>query len=307
MKIKKATIRSVELPSIDKISPLIEEQEFTPLGENFSVTSGFEKNEITGDLVTPIPGLGYSFTIRLDQKIIPAAVLKTATEEKIKEIEATQGRKVRQKESREIKAEIYSSLIKTAPIKSTRVISFYNDTAKRLLIIASTQALAQLVTDKLLKLTGVRATPCAIGNSEELRKITADLSNFVLHKEASFGDFNPGDSVSLKSPLKGAAFKGSATFNPQTLDYAQAGIKEAIAVGMMVSKIELEYQAMTFKVGNDIDVLTSIEDFGALSDDEKASREDLDKAELWRIESAAQVLMILDTHSALIARYATTK
>lgn len=308
MRIKNATIRSIELPPIEKIRPLIEEQEFKPLGENFSLTSGFEKNETTGELVTPIPGVGYSFNLRVDQKIIPASVLNAATEDEVKKIEEAQNRKVSQKEKREIRCEIYQNLVKTALIKSTRVISFYRDDAKRLLIVSSSQSIAELVCRKILSLTGIRATPCSIQSKEDLcRQMTNDLLGFVNRKEGAFGDFSPGDSVSLKSLLKGDDFKGSAAFNPQTLDYAQSGIKEAIAVGMMVSKIELEYQTMTFKVGNDIDKLTSIEDFGALSEDEKNSREELDKAELWRVESAVQVLMILATHNALVARYAATK
>lgn len=301
MRIKNATVRSVELPSIEQIRPLIEEQEFHPLGESFRLTAGFEKNEVTGELVTPIPGVGYSFTLRLDEKIIPAAAVKAATEEKIKQTEAAENRKVGKKEQREIKDSIILGMIKTAPFKSKKVDIFFCQDSNKLVIASSSSSMVKLVEDKVISMTG-RATRAA-SSGDWKSKITQDLFAFVEGNKEAFGEFNPGDSVSVKNPDM-----GKATFNPKSLDYANKGIKEAIEVGMAVDKIELEFQTLAFKVGGkDLDALASIKDFGELSEDEKTSREDLDKAELWRVESAVQVLMILATHNALIRRYAATK
>lgn len=303
MKIKNATIRSVELPTLEKIKPLIEEQGFHPLGEKFISTSGFEKNEFTGELVTPLVGVGYAFTVREDVKSIPASAVKSAVEEKIKEIENEQKRKVGNRESREIRDAIFLEMIPKAIIKTKRVDCFYISVEKRLLIASASGSLVELVSDKILYLTGMMPRSCWDTSEDWKKKVTADLSKFVEGEKEAFGAFNAGDSVSLKSEEM-----GKATFNPRVLDYAYKGITEAVSNGMVVDRIELEHETLSFKIGGkELDAITQIKDFGALSDEEKSSREELDKSELWRVESATQVLTILATHAALIERYAPKK
>lgn len=300
MKIKNATIRSVELPSIEKIKPLIEEQEFRPLGEKFISTSGFEKNQLTGELVTPLVGVGYAFTVREDVKAIPAAAVKSATEEKIKEIEIEQKRKLGKKESREIRDAIFLEMVPKAIIKTKKIDCFYVEAEKRLLIASASSSLVGLVSDKILNMTGMMPQSCWDTSEDWKKKVTEDLSKFVKGEKEAFGEFNAGDSVSLKNEDT-----GKATFNPKILDYAYKGITEAVSNGMVVDKVELEHETLSFKIGGkDLDAITQIKDFGALSSEETDSRNDIDKSELWRVESAAQVIMLLATHRALVKRYA---
>lgn len=296
MRIKNATVRSVELPSIEQIRPLIEEQEFKPLGENFSFTCGFENDPNTGELVTPIPG-GYSFMLRIDEKILPRSVVKAETARRLKEKESEKGSPLSKDEKNVLSENVRYELIKKALIKTTTVRAFYSEQKKRLIVESATQSKVERLIEKISNINGCWIAGTNAGEWQE--KITEDLTAFINGNSEALGELNPGDTCALKGAL------GKASFSPNVLDTAKAGLLEAISAGMKVDRIELEHETLTFKVGKDIDVLKSIQDF--LTDDELADREELDAAALWRVEAGAQILMIIAAHDALVARYAATK
>lgn len=83
---------------------------------------------------------GYIMTcIQMEEKILPNSVINQELKEKIKQMEARDDRKVRQKEKLSLKDEITFSLLPRAFSKLTRIYAFI-DTKNHWLIIGSTNA-----------------------------------------------------------------------------------------------------------------------------------------------------------------------
>lgn len=83
---------------------------------------------------------GYTIIcLQVEEKILPATVIRQELAEKIKEIEATQNRKVYQKEKLTLKDEITLTLLPRAFSKFTRVYA-YLDTKNHWLVLGTTNA-----------------------------------------------------------------------------------------------------------------------------------------------------------------------
>lgn len=79
------------------------------------------------------------FCLKIEEKILPATVVRQEQYAKIKEIEAAQNRKIRQKEKLALKDEIIQTLLVRAFTKITRLYA-YIDLDKKLLVLDSTNA-----------------------------------------------------------------------------------------------------------------------------------------------------------------------
>ena len=76
--------------------------------------------------------------LQIEEKILPATVVRQAVEDKVKKIQARDDRKVRQKEKMTLKDEVTMTLLPRAFTKLTRIYA-YIDTATNMLVLGTTQ------------------------------------------------------------------------------------------------------------------------------------------------------------------------
>lgn len=90
-----------------------------------------------GDKLVRRAGRLAAFTLRIDQKILPACVIRSELDARAADIEEQQGRRVGRKERRDLKERITEELLAKAFIRSIRVSGWF-DFATRLLVIDTT-------------------------------------------------------------------------------------------------------------------------------------------------------------------------
>lgn len=92
--------------------------------------------------------------LKIQEKILPATVVREELNEKIKEIEEAQDRKVFNKEKKNLRDDIYQNLLSRALCKSSKIYA-YIDTQEQLMVVnTSSQTKAELLTTVLRKTLG---------------------------------------------------------------------------------------------------------------------------------------------------------
>jgi recombination associated protein RdgC len=121
----------------EQIAQQLEEITFQPCPKSLPFSMGFvapSGNEL-GPLVHGSNGF-MMIRLRIEEKVLPPAVVREKLQDKIKEIEEARGRKVYKDEKERLKDEIYENLLSKAFTKSSYVNAVI-DTEKNYLIIDS--------------------------------------------------------------------------------------------------------------------------------------------------------------------------
>lgn len=291
--IKSAIVFQADLPSIELMAQHLAEIPFEPVGEVFRSRAGFVANAVTGELVTPIEG-GFSFTVRLDEKILPGAAVRRAVAEAIQahaeELELTV-EELDEDTIGEITEATMTKLIANALVKTTIVNCFYSSTDNFLIIPTTGKPLAQTVVALLIKAVGSVKTS-TIHVSDIKGGLTSRLGWFLDGNEDAFDGFKLGDTCNMKN-------KGDkANFSMLDLTHARQGLQEALNGEMQVELMELVHEGVSFKLTNDFK-LRAINFHGELTEEEEDQREDADAAFMWRLEAATQLLQLVATIKAL--------
>lgn len=111
--------------------------------------------------------------LQIEEKILPASVIRQELTDKVKQIEATGERKVRQKEKLSLKDEITMTLLPRAFTKMTRIYA-YIDTKNQWLVLATTQA------SKTEQFVSLFKRSISEGlQSFELKKVAPELTHWL--------------------------------------------------------------------------------------------------------------------------------
>jgi len=121
----------------EKLAPLA----FTSCLPSFASSIGWVSPFIDEDMGPLVHALnGYMLLcLQIEEKILPATVIRQELNDKVKDIEARDARKVRQKEKLSLKDEITMTLLPRAFTKFTRVYA-YIDTKNQWLVLGTTSA-----------------------------------------------------------------------------------------------------------------------------------------------------------------------
>lgn len=301
--IKNAIVFQADLPAIELMGQHLAEIPFEPVGEVFRSRAGFVANAVTGELVTPIEG-GFSFTVRLDEKILPGAAVRRAVSEAIQahaEEHEVAVQDLDEDTVGEITEATLTKLIANALVKTTIVNCFYSSTDNFLILPITGKPLAQTVVALLIKAVGSVKTS-TIHVSDIKGGLTTRLKNYLGTEDAqdhgvafdssAFDGFELGASCLLKH-------KGdTAKFDMADLRVASGGLTEALGADMHVELMELVRKGVSFKLTHDFK-LRAIDFHGELTEEEEEQREDADAAFMWRLEAATQLLQLVDTIKAL--------
>lgn len=288
--IKNAIVFKAELPRQEVLAEHLAELPFEPVGETFVSRSGFIPNGATGELLTPIEG-GCSFTLRYDEKILPASAVRQAVSAAIEEATTAQGQELDGDEIGAIKERVTTELIAKALIKTTIVHAFYHAESNFLVVPTTNKHLAQVVIGSLIKVVGsVKTSTIHVDNIKG--GLTTRLRNYLDGDGEAFGEFTMGDSVQLKDK------KDRVSIDLGSLDNAKRTLGEALENKLMVERMALTHHDVAFKLTHNFQI-KGIEFCGELTEDEEAQREDADAAFLWRLEAATQLLQLVATIQAL--------
>ncbi len=134
-------------------------------------------------------------------RLLPASVVREATEERVSELEARQARKVYRKEKREIQDDVYASLLPRAFTRSAKTYAYISRSENLLVVDAASPGKAEEFLNLLRDTLG--SFPVALPDSKRapsdvmtrwLKEAKA-TDNFVLHNDCEL--FNPLDSKNI--------------------------------------------------------------------------------------------------------------
>jgi len=288
--IKNAIVFKAELPRQEVLAQHLAELPFEPVGETFISRAGFIPNGATGELLTPIEG-GCSFTLRYDEKILPASAVRQAVTAAIDEAEKALGQELDGDDIGAIKERVTTELIAKALIKTTVVHAFYHAESNFLVVPTTNKNLAQVLIGSVIKVVGsVKTSTIHVDNIKG--GLTTRLRNYLDGDTEAFGAFTMGDSVQLKDK------QDRVSIDLGSLDNAKRTLGEALENKLMVERMALTHHDVSFKLTHNFQI-KGIEFGGELSEEEEAQREDADGAFLWRLEAATQLLQLVATIQAL--------
>lgn len=122
--------------SISGVEAALREHTFKPCAKMLPLSTGWEAPIGDSDdapLIHSVNGV-YLLSLRIESKILPAAVIKEQLQKKVAEIEDAHSRKLSSKEKLQLRDDVYCSLLPQAFSKS-EYINAMIDTNKKLLII----------------------------------------------------------------------------------------------------------------------------------------------------------------------------
>lgn len=295
---KNAMLFTAELPAIELMNDHLGQLMFQPVGESFMSSSGFVRNGFTGELVTPIAG-GYSFTVRYDEKILPASAVAQAALDAIDALEDERGEDLNSDEREELRDKVYSDLVKKAITKSPVYVNCFYATATQHLIIPTTsKALSQTVMRLLIQAVGsVKTSTIWVDNVKGglTTRLQALLgAHHMPTQEEAFGNFEPGDYVVLRKE------KHKVVFDVGSLEVAKQGIIEALEKGMQAEAMKLRFNGVEFRLSHDFR-LKQIDFTEEPTEEELEERygDHADTAHIWRVDAGVQLLLMVSVVNEL--------
>lgn len=178
------------------------------------------------------------------EKILPGAVINAALNEKVKEIEQGQARKMGRKERQDLKDEIIFSLLPRAFVRD-RLDFAYIDTKEQRLIVnaASAKRAESLIHALRLAIGSLKCTPFECDRGAE-----SLLTEWVRQGYAD-APFVLGEECELKAPKDGRTIKAKKE------DLSSEEIRAHLAAGLNVQKSSLLWgEDLTFVLGPDLSV-----------------------------------------------------
>ena len=170
--------------------------------------------------------------LTIEQRVLPSAVIKRRTDERVAQIEHTTGRKPGKKQTREIKEEAVLELLPQAFTKQAAAKVWLNPAQRLLMVDASSPARADEVVTHLVKaLDGIVLTPLHTAQSP-----AAAMSQWL-----TLGEPPAGFSIDRECELKSAdEMKSVVRYARHPLDTDE--VRQHIAAGKVPTQLALTWR-----------------------------------------------------------------
>lgn len=207
------------------------------------------------------------------ERLLPAAVVREETEERVAEVEAREGRKLRRQEKITLKEQVVEELLPRAFVRSQKIDLWWDTRRGMIGINASSRTRAEEILDLLRETLGsLKVTPLA-SQTLPMRAMT----QWLVDPASRPADLVLGDQVELKA-------KGDdGVLRARQVDLDSDEIQQLLESGRQASKLALEIEGRLSFVLHDDLALKSLR-FGDALIDEANAADDGDDAVL-RLET----------------------
>lgn len=243
--IKSAIVYAATLPQAHHLGMHLAERPYAEILPTELSRTSFVPHKISGELVTEFVG-GYAFCMRVDEKILPKAVVKASAARRIAAIEKMSGQRLNKKERLAIEDDELVRLAKTALVKTAIITVYYRADKNYLIVPVSNKTMASRVIGNLIDVVGsVKTTTIHI--SDIKNGLTTRLKNHLNddHEAFAVNEFLLGEQVELARRSERVSYKLDA------LLAAKDGILERIECGFEVRALSLGYGGVEFKLNQD--------------------------------------------------------
>jgi recombination associated protein RdgC len=219
--------------NIEQLETNLQHMHFKPCASILPMSSGW-KAPIGDDEESPLihsaNGL-MLICLRIEEKLLPATVIRDHLHEKVIKLQADQGRKISSKEKLALKDEIYSTLLPRAFSKNTEILAIIDPENQRLIIDVSSRTKAEDFINFLRKTLG--SLPVALVETVSPGRLMTKW----LKEQQTPRNFSIAESCMLvDSKLEGSTVRCSKQ------DLLTPNIQAFLADGMVVSQIQLQWK-----------------------------------------------------------------
>lgn len=291
-----AAVYHVELPSADAVNDHLKKLPFEELQTQQPHGSGFVAVE-PGDEFTYVFTGGFAFALRIDEKIVPASVVRTELKKRIAVFEDHEGYKPGRKTIVELRDMVVAELVSRALTKTKIVTCLYDTERKYLYVPALSSGIRERVMTQL-----VRAVESVKSQTIHVSEAKGSLTTRLLGEingdpayehENPFGDFEVGGKVVMVGPESKITFDLS-----DGVHIAANGINETAITGAQVTEIALTHSGVKFRLTHDF-LLKGIKFMDGAIDYEP----DADPCYTFEQEAACQLLLVGNVVDALCALF----
>jgi recombination associated protein RdgC len=224
--------------SLVALSQAAEQHRFAPCLPSQDRSSGWtaprneSRNEVISDLIEYVAGWMVLQTTA-ETKTVPSDVINRRVDEVVAQLEANEGRKPGRKELREIRDAVRDELLPHAFPKRTVCNTLIDLSGKRILIGASSQAMADRVVTLIVQtFDGISVSLVNCQSAPQ-----AMMVQWLTDPDTLPDTFAVGRSVVLKASDES---KASVKFDRHHLDVAQ--MREHIGQGKLPTQLDLEWR-----------------------------------------------------------------
>jgi recombination associated protein RdgC len=216
---------------------------FAPCGSQDLMKAGWVTPMPEGELLSHTAGACTLLCLRKQQKILPGAAVAEALDEKVREIETAEARKVYRKERKLLKEEILITLAPRALTRSSRCYAYIDVQNQWLVVNGSSRNSAEEMLTQLRSDAGsLPLVPLEMKSAPALL-----LTEWVRSGELPQG-FQLGDQCELRDVQETAN-----TVKVCGQDLRSDEVLQHIEAGKQVTKLELHWrEAIDFVIGDDL-------------------------------------------------------
>lgn len=227
----------------DTIEQALNNTPFVPCGSQDLARVGWVSAMPDSDLLSHAANGCVLLCLRKQQKILPSGAVAEALEEKVKEIEAAEARKIYRKERKQLKEEIMLSLMPRALTRSSRCYAYIDRRNGWLLVDSGSHSRAEELLTQLRNDLGTLPVQPAQTNSDAVTIMTHWLQsgelppNFALGQQCELRDSRESSNI--------VRVRGQELTDEEVLQH--------LTVGKQVAKLELHWhEAIECILGDDL-------------------------------------------------------
>lgn len=247
-----------------ELSNLLGGAAFAPCGPFTERSSGWEAPAGDDpDMLCRRVGGADLLRLRSQSRVLPAAAVREALDDRIQQFRARTQRDPGRKEKRELKEEVYEQLLPKTLLKSDRINGFYLAAEKLIGVDTASATVAERFMDQLrAALTSLKVTPLAF------KQPVAGLMSRVFLGDAPAG-FAPGRECRMQDPSS-----GGTSVQWLDIDLADPSIRRHVKDGLQLTRLALVYDNVMGCVIDQDGVLRKIRFQGLDAADDEAVDED---------------------------------
>ena len=182
--------------------------------------------------------------LRREERILPAAVVREALDEKVEQIETAEARPVGCKERTKLRDEIVIDLLPRAFTRSQLTFGYIDPAASWIVIDTATPKRAEAFLNLLRESLGsLKVRPLTVNHSPAL-SMTRWLEGGLPEQ------FTPGDECELREPVE-----NGAVIRVRRLDLAGEEVRTHLDAGMQVTRLAMEWaERVRCVIGDDLTI-----------------------------------------------------
>ncbi len=226
--------------SIDEFENHLAEQAFVPCANYEKSRIGWvsplgnaaviDEEDGVAPMLTHAVGDYIMLCAQKQDRLLPASVIREATEEKVAELEARQARKIYRKEKREIQDDVFAALLPRAFTRSTQTFGYISVKENLLVVDAASAPKAEEFLNLLRDTLG--SFPVAMADS---KRAPTDVMTRWLKEQKATDSFVINEDCELFNPIDGSNIvrcKGQDLISDEIQTHLDAG-KQVKQLGVL--------------------------------------------------------------------------